>query len=138
MLPPPEVMDELEAILNEAEVAVKSPPKGLFGRSHKTAVEQAKKKMDDVIFRFERDYELGEEEPKSKTKSGIKKEFAQVLARPSGRGKIQMSKSQFVKEHTKLINLLTKAGKEGKEQKKELAKVLKGGRAQPRDKPAKA
>ena len=39
--------------------------------------------------------------------------------------KVYMTKSDFVKEHKKLIKLLEKVAKEGKAQKKELAKVLK-------------
>lgn len=40
-------------------------------------------------------------------------------------GNICLTKSAFVKEHKKLIGLLEKAGKEGKEQKKELQRVMK-------------
>ena len=47
-----------------------------------------------------------------------------------GGAKVVMDKKAYVKEHKKLIKLLEKAGKEGKEQKKELAKELKkGGKA---------
>jgi hypothetical protein len=46
-----------------------------------------------------------------------------------GGKKVCMDKKAYVKEHKKLIKLLDKAGKEGKEQKKELEKELKGGKA---------
>jgi len=42
-----------------------------------------------------------------------------------GKGKVCLTKTAFVKEHHKLIELLDRVGKEGKEQSKELAKVLK-------------
>jgi hypothetical protein len=42
-----------------------------------------------------------------------------------GEGKVCLTKTAFVKEHRKLINLLSRVGEEGKEQSKELAKVLK-------------
>jgi len=42
------------------------------------------------------------------------------------RHEVMMHKGDFVKEHQKLIKLLLEAGKEGKEQKKELRKVVGG------------
>lgn len=51
----------------------------------------------------------------------------------TGRGAdVKMSKANFIKEHKKLIAILEAAGKEGEEQKKELAKMMKGsGKASP-------
>lgn len=54
--------------------------------------------------------------------------------KPVGTGKkVCMDKKVYVKEHKKLINLLEKAGKEGKAQKKELKDELKGGWIQTND-----
>lgn len=62
--------------------------------------------------------------------SGVMGQHHKLSAFESGKdggAKVVMDKKAYVKEHKKLIKLLEKAGKEGKEQKKELAKELKKG-----------
>lgn len=66
--------------------------------------------------------------------SGVKKEQAKLKAQIKKlekeiaelkKGSVVMKKEDYKKEHKKLIDILEKAGKEGEEQKKEVAAVMK-------------
>jgi len=48
-------------------------------------------------------------------------DFSELL----GKGKVCLTKAQFIKEHRHLVKLLGKVGKEGRDQEKELRKVLR-------------
>lgn len=52
------------------------------------------------------------------------------MMKDAGLKGVLMPKKQYVKEHKRIIGLLNKAGKEGKEQAAELSKEMKGGRGQ--------
>jgi hypothetical protein len=90
------------------------------------SIEEMEKKLDKMK------KNLGEWEKDAEAR-GVKKEVAQLkrnikkLEKEIGirKGSIVMTKKKYVKEHTRLIDVLEKAGEEGKEQKKELEGVMK-------------
>jgi hypothetical protein len=97
------------------------PSVGLMGKSHRLDSFQSGQEGGISAAHYHRHRHLAPE-------NANRNKATRVLANASG--KVVMDKKAYVKEHKKLIKLLEKAGKEGKEQKKELAKELKkGGKA---------
>jgi hypothetical protein len=94
------------------------PSVGLMGKSHRLDSFQSGQEGGISAAHYHRHRHLASE-------NANRNKATRVLANASG--KVVMDKKAYVKEHKKLIKLLEKAGKEGEEQKKELAKELKKG-----------
>ena len=50
-------------------------------------------------------------------------DFSELIG--TGKEKVCLTKPQFIQEHKRLVKLLGKVGKEGRDQEKELRKVLR-------------